>query len=64
MSVETMDALLYSPLQEGLKQEIMKSLAVSGVANYKEPMLSPVVSSGVGKGKRMDLTTSVWITLI
>ena len=36
MSSETRDALLYSQLQEGLKQEIMKSPAVSGAANYKE----------------------------
>ena len=36
MSSETRDALLYSQLQEGLKQEIMKLPAVSGAANYKE----------------------------
>ena len=36
MSSETRDTLLYSQLQEGLKQEIMKSPAVSGAANYKE----------------------------
>ena len=36
MSSETRDALLYNQLQEGLKQEIMTSPAVSGAANYKE----------------------------
>ena len=36
MSVETRDALLYSQLQEGLKDELMKAPAVSGASTYKE----------------------------
>ena len=34
MQVETCDALLYSQLQEGLRQQLMESPAVSGAADY------------------------------
>lgn len=36
MSGETRDALLYSQLQEGLKDELMKASAVSNASTYKE----------------------------
>ena len=35
MLSETRDALLYAQLQEGLKYDLMKALAVSGALNYQ-----------------------------
>ena len=35
MLSETRDALLYSQLQEGLRENIMEALAVSGAVNYQ-----------------------------
>ena len=58
MSVETRDALLYSQLQEGLKDELMKAPAVSGASQAHEH--SPCVA--IGHHKVLDLGVAICVT--
>jgi hypothetical protein len=54
ISAETRDALLFSQMQEGLKYELMVSLAVLGATEYSRELLSTDSYASLHKTKRSD----------